>query len=99
MPLLRSLLGGEFALDFGDERVFDPMLTHVLYWRDMNATHFVTKDPRRGRLASAERVGLHWKLQRFLPGGDALTDTKRTRHEADFAALMHTYLMVLRFDL
>lgn len=99
MYRLRSVLGGEFELDLGKEQVFDPLLTHILYWRDINTTHFITKDPQRGRLATVERAGLHWKLQRFLPGGDALADRKRTRHEADFAALMHAYLMVSRFGL
>lgn len=99
MKHLHSVLGGEFVLDLVAERIFKTVSTRILYWRDINTTHFVTNDPHRARLATARRAGLRWELQLFVPYGDFVTDSKRTRHEADFAALKHAYYTVLRYGL
>jgi hypothetical protein len=91
MRLLRSVLG--------DELVIDQFPTRILYWRDLNTTHFISRNPRRLLIASAVRDGLHWQAQLFVPGGAYLVETKRTRHEADFAALVHAHRIISHYDL
>ena len=91
MRFLRSVLG--------DEWILDQCPTRILYWRSLNTTHFVSRDPRRMLIASVVRDGLHWQAQLFVPGGAYLVDSKRTRHEADFAALVHAHRIISHYNL
>lgn len=91
MSFLHLLLGSEWVLE--------QYPTRILYWRSVDTTHFVSQDPRRMRIASTVRNGFHWQAHLFVPGGAFLIETTRTRHEAEFAALIHAYRIITHYGL